>query len=59
MYVAGKEWAIVHPCCLERVRDDKRTRHFLKSNGSVKVLSGCARRLIIVSGTKINAVLRG
>ena len=34
-------------------------RDFLKSNGRVKVLSGCARRHIIVSGTKINTALRG
>ena len=49
-------------CCDAHAPDnchDKRTPGLLKSNGSMKVLSGCARRHIIVSGTTINPALRG
>ena len=50
--LAGKEWTIVRVTTNEH-------RDFLKLNGRVKVLSGCAPKHIIVSATKINSVLRG
>ena len=55
----GKEWVIVHPCCQERIRHDKRTPGLFKVEWEDEGLSGCARKRTIVSGPKINTVQRG